>query len=52
MDPAIVAALAQRGHTMREVKYLGTAQAVGLAPNGQGFLGASDPRVQGVALAW
>jgi gamma-glutamyltranspeptidase/glutathione hydrolase len=52
MDPAIVAALAQRGHTVREVKYLGTAQAVGLAQDGQGFLGASDPRVQGVALAW
>jgi gamma-glutamyltranspeptidase/glutathione hydrolase len=52
MDPALVSALVKRGHTVREVKYLGAAQAVGLAPDGQGFLGASDPRVQGVALAW
>jgi gamma-glutamyltranspeptidase/glutathione hydrolase len=52
MDPAIVAALVQHGHAVREVKYLGAAQAVGLAPDGRGFLGAADPRVQGVALAW
>jgi gamma-glutamyltranspeptidase/glutathione hydrolase len=52
MDPSLVAALVKRGHTIREVKFLGTAQAVGLAPDGQGFLGAADPRVHGVALAW
>jgi gamma-glutamyltranspeptidase/glutathione hydrolase len=52
MDPAVMAALAKRGQVVREVKYLGAAQAVGLAPNGQGFLGAADPRVHGVALAW
>jgi gamma-glutamyltranspeptidase / glutathione hydrolase len=52
MDPALVAALIQRGHSVHEVKSLGAAQAVGLAPDGQSFLGASDPRVQGVALAW
>ncbi len=52
MDPDLVSALAQRGQTMREVGYFGAAQAVGLAPHGQGFLGAADPRVHGVALAW
>ena len=44
MDPAVVAALKERGHNVRVVKYLGTAQAVGLAPDGRGFLGAADPR--------
>jgi gamma-glutamyltranspeptidase/glutathione hydrolase len=52
LDPALVAALVQRGQTVREVNTLGAAQAVGLAPDGQGFLGAADPRVHGVALAW
>jgi gamma-glutamyltranspeptidase/glutathione hydrolase len=52
MDPSVVAALAQRGQIVREVKFLGAAQAVGLAPDGQGFIGAADPRVNGVALAW
>src|ERR1700722_1823971 len=52
MDPDLVSALAQRGQTVREVKFFGAAQAVGLAPHGQGFLGAADPRVHGVALAW
>jgi gamma-glutamyltranspeptidase/glutathione hydrolase len=52
MDRALVADLVKRGHTVREVKFLGAAQAVGLAPDGQGFLGAADPRVGGVALAW
>ncbi len=52
MDPAVVAALAKRGQHVRQVKTFGAAQAVGLAPDGQGFLGAADPRVHGVALAW
>jgi gamma-glutamyltranspeptidase / glutathione hydrolase len=52
MDSALVAALAKRGQHLREVNALGAAQAVGLAPDGQGFLGAADPRVHGVALAW
>jgi len=52
MDPALVAALAQRGNNVREVKFLGAAQAVGLTADGRDFLGAADPRVQGVALAW
>jgi gamma-glutamyltranspeptidase / glutathione hydrolase len=52
MDPAVVAALVKRGQNVREVKFLGAAQAVGLTLDGRAFLGAADPRVQGVALAW
>jgi gamma-glutamyltranspeptidase/glutathione hydrolase len=52
MDPALASALAKRGQTVRKVNSLGAAQAVGLAPHGRGFLGAADPRVHGVALAW
>jgi hypothetical protein len=48
----VVAELVKRGQHVRKVKYLGAAQAVGLAPDGQGFIGAADPRVHGVALAW
>jgi gamma-glutamyltranspeptidase/glutathione hydrolase len=52
MNPAVVAELVKRGQHVSKVKYLGAAQAVGLGPDGQGFMGAADPRVHGVALAW
>jgi gamma-glutamyltranspeptidase/glutathione hydrolase len=52
MDAAVVAELIKRGQNVRTVKYLGAAQAVGLAPGGAGFIGAADARVQGTALAW
>jgi gamma-glutamyltranspeptidase/glutathione hydrolase len=52
MDPAVAGELARRGHSVRKVEALGAAQAVGLAPDGRGFLGAADPRVNGAALAW
>lgn len=52
MDASVVTDLAKRGQTVRQVNHLGAAQAVGLAPDGRGFLGVGDPRVQGVALAW
>ena len=52
MDPAVAADLAKRGQNVREVNSLGAAQAVGLAPDGQGFMGAADARVHGAALAW
>jgi gamma-glutamyltranspeptidase/glutathione hydrolase len=52
MDPAVVAALRQRGQKVILVNFLGVAQAVGLAPDGQGLVGAADPRIHGVALAW
>ena len=50
MDPAVVAELVKRGQHVSKVKYLGAAQAVGLAP--EGFLGAAAARVHGTALAW
>ena len=52
MDPAVAAELVKRGQNLIKVRFLGAAQAVGLAPGGQGFLGAADPRVHGTALAW
>jgi len=52
MDPAVLDELVKRGQDVRRVRILGVAQAVGLAPNGQGFLAAGDPRVHGVGLAW
>ena len=52
MDPAVVAEWVKRGQHVTNVKYLGAAQAVGLAPDGQGFMGAADARVHGTALAW
>jgi gamma-glutamyltranspeptidase/glutathione hydrolase len=52
MDPAVVAELVKRGPERARGQVLGAAQAVGLAPDGQGFMGAADPRVHGTALAW
>jgi len=52
MDPAVVAELVKRGQNVIKVRYLGASQAVGLAPDGQGFMGAADARVHGTALAW
>ncbi len=52
MDPLVMDGLAKRGQHLREVNSFGAAQAVGQGPNGQGFLGAADPRVHGVPLAW
>jgi gamma-glutamyltranspeptidase/glutathione hydrolase len=52
MNPALIADLQKRGHTVRTEPVIGVAQAVGLAPNGGGFLGAADPRAGGKALAW
>jgi gamma-glutamyltranspeptidase/glutathione hydrolase len=52
LPPELGVELARRGHRLRTVKMLGAAQAVGLAPDGQAFLGAADKRAGGVALAW
>jgi gamma-glutamyltranspeptidase/glutathione hydrolase len=45
-------ALKQRGHKLVEQTTFGAAHAVGLAPNGRAFSGASEPRAGGVALGW
>lgn len=44
--------LARRGHRLRVVDELGAAQAVGVAFEGEGLVGAADPRGLGQALVW
>ena len=44
--------LEKRGHTLKRIDSLGTAQAVAVGPSGQGFVGAHDPRVEGKAAGW
>ena len=46
------AALKNRGHKLVEDSVFGVSQAVGRAPAGKGFVGASDPRVNGSARGW
>jgi gamma-glutamyltranspeptidase/glutathione hydrolase len=52
LPEAIKASLRARGHVLDEVSSIGVSQAVGLGPNGSGFVGAADPRVEGLALGW
>ncbi len=48
----IKAALKTRGHKVVEVNGMGISQIVTRAPDGQGFLGAADPRGHGSAEGW
>lgn len=50
VDPAIATALAQRGHKIQPGKFFGRGQMI-LRQNGV-LVGASEPRADGVALAW
>jgi gamma-glutamyltranspeptidase/glutathione hydrolase len=52
MNPALIEDLKKRGHIVRIIPAIAVAQAVGLAPDGNCFLGAADPRAGGKALAW
>jgi gamma-glutamyltranspeptidase / glutathione hydrolase len=52
MNPAVIADLKNRGHNVKTVGAIAVAQAVGLAPDFGGFLGAADKRVDGTALGW
>ena len=52
LPPALKAALRARGHALEEVSVIGASQIVGLSADGRGFVGASDPRVPGLALGW
>ena len=45
-------ALAERGHHLRQSPAIGTSQIVARSPDGQGFLGAADPRAGGTAAGW
>ena len=44
--------LEKRGHKVKRVDSIGAAQAVAGRPNGSGFVGAHDPRVEGKAAGW
>ncbi len=52
MPESIKAALRAKGHQLDEVETIGAAQIVGLDATGNGFVGASDPRVKGLALGF
>jgi gamma-glutamyltranspeptidase/glutathione hydrolase len=52
MPEAIKAALRAKGHQLDEVESIGAAQIVGRAVPGTGFVGASEPRVAGLALGF
>jgi gamma-glutamyltranspeptidase/glutathione hydrolase len=52
MSPSLVAGLEKRGHIISKAAAIATVQAVELVPSSGIFLGAADPRVDGVALAW
>jgi gamma-glutamyltranspeptidase/glutathione hydrolase len=52
MKPALIADLEKRGHVINPTTAIAVVQAVGLTPDSHGFVGASDPRAGGTALAW
>ncbi len=52
MPDTIKRALAARGHRLDEVSSIAVAQIVGLDPSGTGFVGAADPRADGIALGF
>ena len=52
MPEALQAALKARGHTLQFRNAMGVSQIVGRSPDGQGFVGVSDPRVPGQAAGW
>jgi len=45
----VISELTRRGHRVVAVESLGATQAVGTGRDGQGFVGANDPRVEGKA---
>jgi len=52
LGDAVVAALRKQGHTVIVERSLGAAQAVGVDPEGRGFIGSADPRGEGSAAGW
>ena len=46
------AALAKRGHKLKRVSSMGVSQIVARSSDGQGFVGAADPRAEGNAAGW
>lgn len=53
LPEALQAALAQRGHTVKELNALSVSQIVARTPDGKSFIGAADPRAgSGSAKGW
>ena len=52
LPDALKAALVQRGHKLNELKAFAVSQIVAKRPDGQGFIGAADPRAGGTAAGW
>jgi gamma-glutamyltranspeptidase len=52
MNPALIADLEKRGHVINPTSAIAVVQAVGLTADSTGFVGASDQRAGGTALAW
>jgi gamma-glutamyltranspeptidase/glutathione hydrolase len=48
----LCAALEQRGHRVRPMSALAVSQIVGRPADGEGFVGAADPRAGGIAAGW
>jgi gamma-glutamyltranspeptidase/glutathione hydrolase len=46
------AGLARRGHKLKQMPSMGVSQIVARSPDGQGFVGAADPRAGGSAAGW
>ena len=44
--------LAHRGHKLKKLSTMGVSQIVARSPDGNGFLGAADPRASGQAAGW
>jgi gamma-glutamyltranspeptidase / glutathione hydrolase len=49
---AVLRDLAKRGHQLAPSDSFGACNAVGRAPDGNGFVGANDPRVPGAAMGF
>ena len=49
LDPSITTALEDLGHQLNRSKSGGVLQAIGVSPDGDGFVGVHDPRVAGKA---
>ena len=44
--------LARRGHKLKQMPSMGVSQIVARSPDGEGFVGAADPRAGGTAAGW
>lgn len=52
LPEAVQSALAARGHKLKEIPNGSTSQIVARSADGQGFVGAADPRGGGTAEGW